>query len=525
MTAFIQLCLVLSIITNKLATAISPALILSPFISQNRTDEARKLSAVDPSLFLNVTSYSGFLTVDATYNSNLFFWYFPVRDRPIKTTPWIIWLQGGPGASSLAGLFDEIGPFQYNKELGLKIRESSWWREYSLVFIDNPVGAGYSFTNSQDGFARNMAMYSSHLYKAVVQLVTLFPELQNAPLYLAGESYAGHYIPGFGIKTLEEMNKNKKGMFPYNLKGLVMGNPVLDRASIANFTSVFYHWGLIDSQGVIAANPLQEQYIQAVEIGNSSAAVILRDQLLDKLQEITSQNQVYNILHNYGDLKDFMDYIMLENVREALHVGTIKFTFSNASVHKHLVSDFLAKMSPTMNNLLEHCKVLIYCGQLDLTAPCVPAAEWRRQHWRWSGRESFLKAPRVPWWYNESVAGYVKSGGGFTETLIRGAGHLAPIDKAEQVRQLVSYFIRGLDMPMPPNYEAEAEYTPEYTALQKAKIENDDNNFKTGMLISISVNVILVIIIVLLIVFVGKWKKRDEDYLYAPLSDGILTMT
>lgn len=87
------------------------AFILTPYLKVGRTKEARKASRVDAKLFLGFTSYSGFFTVNETYNSNLFFWYFPVLNKPVNATPWIIWLQGGPGASSMTGLFDEIGPF------------------------------------------------------------------------------------------------------------------------------------------------------------------------------------------------------------------------------------------------------------------------------------------------------------------------------------------------------------------------------------------------------------------------------
>lgn len=87
------------------------ALILTPLIKEGKVKEARKSARVDSKLFLGFKSYSGFLTVNETYNSNLFFWFFPVANKPLNSTPWIIWLQGGPGASSLTGLFDEIGPF------------------------------------------------------------------------------------------------------------------------------------------------------------------------------------------------------------------------------------------------------------------------------------------------------------------------------------------------------------------------------------------------------------------------------
>lgn len=93
---------------------IGPALILTPYLKDNRTLEARNACRVNPERFMGLESYSGYITVNETYNSNIFFWYFPVEKRPINKTPWIIWLQGGPGASSMTGLFDEIGPFTYD---------------------------------------------------------------------------------------------------------------------------------------------------------------------------------------------------------------------------------------------------------------------------------------------------------------------------------------------------------------------------------------------------------------------------
>lgn len=89
------------------------ALILTPYIKDGRIAEARNASRVDPKLLLNFESYSGFLTVNETLKSHLFFWYFPVVDKPVNDTPWILWLQGGPGASSLYGLFNEIGPVNF----------------------------------------------------------------------------------------------------------------------------------------------------------------------------------------------------------------------------------------------------------------------------------------------------------------------------------------------------------------------------------------------------------------------------
>lgn len=88
------------------------ALLLTPYLEQGLFEEARNACRVDHKLFFGIESYSGFLTVNSTSRSHLYFWYFPVLNKPVVDSPWMIWLQGGPGASSLSGLFDEIGPFK-----------------------------------------------------------------------------------------------------------------------------------------------------------------------------------------------------------------------------------------------------------------------------------------------------------------------------------------------------------------------------------------------------------------------------
>lgn len=58
---------------------------------------------------------------------------------------------GGPGGASTFGLFSEIGPFSVNKNMELEERDTTWNTKYSLLFIDNPVGAGFSYTGTGKG--------------------------------------------------------------------------------------------------------------------------------------------------------------------------------------------------------------------------------------------------------------------------------------------------------------------------------------------------------------------------------------
>ncbi|XP_052747290.1 venom serine carboxypeptidase [Bicyclus anynana] len=514
-----EIALFTTLIYIATTVAATPALILTQLIKQNKLQEAKNASTVDPNKFLNFTSYSGFLTVDERYNSNLFFWYFPVS-KDLAKTPWIIWLQGGPGATSLAGLFSEIGPFKYDiNRKELKKRESSWCDEYSMVFIDNPVGAGFSFTDKDEGFVRNMEMYTDNLYRAVQQLVQVYPELGKAPLYIAGESYAGRYVPALATKILEE---NHQAKHPINLQGLIMGNPVTDRSSIVDFTQMFYNWGLVDEQGAAAARSLQEEYQHAINKGDNVLAHDLREKLYDKLQDIAYQNQLYNVLHDAKGLTDFSEWVTRPDIAEAIHVGGIAFTFSNQTVHTKLLPDFLSPVTPKIDVLLENYKVLIYCGQLDLTAPCVPSAAARRRDWRWSGRGAFLNAPRVPWWFNGTVAGYVKSGGNFTEIQVNGAGHLVPLDKPTQAKQIVHNFISGQVFSTPPDYrllDPNPKYQ-DYSDLRTSEVLSNASEVKNGLIVSVVLNVLLLVGIVVGGIMTMRWK-REHDYYNLPLSDNI----
>ena len=114
------------------------------------------------------------------------FFQFNTRNAPL-----ILWLQGGPGGSSLFGLFIEHGPFYVTDQLELKPRTTAWSLPYNVLYIDQPVGTGFSFTKNDAGYATNQEMVADDLYEAMKQFYTLFPDLLQSDLYITGESYAG----------------------------------------------------------------------------------------------------------------------------------------------------------------------------------------------------------------------------------------------------------------------------------------------------------------------------------------------
>ncbi|KAJ3488637.1 hypothetical protein NLI96_g2695 [Meripilus lineatus] len=145
-------------------------------------------------------SFAGNIGVDRTGhpNNTIFFWGFEKSNGSLttdsSTAPWGIWLNGGPGSSSLLGLAFENGPIRINPDLSLSENPFSWDRLADYFWLDQPVGTGFS-TADLEGFVGDEEQMATDFWNFVTNLVKVFPSLKNRPLHLTGESYAGTYIP------------------------------------------------------------------------------------------------------------------------------------------------------------------------------------------------------------------------------------------------------------------------------------------------------------------------------------------
>ena len=86
-------------------------------------------------------------------------------DRSNTPTPLII--KGGPGGTSLFGLFVENGPYTVRVDNTLAAKQYTWNRNYGMIFIDNPTGAGFSYGqlhSSQEGIAADLMELLSQFY-------------------------------------------------------------------------------------------------------------------------------------------------------------------------------------------------------------------------------------------------------------------------------------------------------------------------------------------------------------------------
>ncbi|KAJ6629342.1 alpha/beta-hydrolase [Mycena sp. CBHHK59/15] len=164
-------------------------------------------------------------------NTTLFFWAFEMANGTLTgsarpSDPWIIWLNGGPGASSLLGLMTENGPLQVTADFSIVQNNLSWNKLADTFWIDQPVGTGYS-TSDTTGYVGDDDQMAQDFLGFLTNIVKIFPSLATRPLYLSGESCAGNWIPYITKAIFSTPNP------PVTLKKMIVGDGTL--GSLATF--------------------------------------------------------------------------------------------------------------------------------------------------------------------------------------------------------------------------------------------------------------------------------------------------
>jgi vitellogenic carboxypeptidase-like protein len=151
---------------------------------------------------------------------------------------------------------------------------------------------------------------------------------------------------------------------------------------------------------------------------------------------------LYNLLYEVepqvgGDLYTFVE---LPEVRLALHVGNQTFS-SGGIVYQLMIPDFMNSVRPWLEEIIENYRVLYYSGQMDIIV-AYPLSVGMYNVLEFNAAEEYRNANRVPWYVGERLAGYKKTGGNFTEVLVRNAGHMVPTDQPVWAFDLIYRFTR-----------------------------------------------------------------------------------
>lgn len=397
--------------------------------------------------------YAGLVEVNKTYDKHLFYWFVEAAAGNVPgETPLLIWMNGGPGASSITGLLTEnIGPItlqMHGKSITLKDNPYTWSGNHHIIIIDNPVGAGFSYTK-KGGWVTSEEEMRREFYSGLAGFLRLHPEYSTNPVWVTGESYAGKYVPNVAY----EIHRHGE----LDLRGVIIGNgmisPRIQYAAIADYA---FNQGVIDEHAYRLAKELFSACVQMIELGKNMEAKVFCENTVYWLygDNETGAGQFYYDLgladgQFFDDLTAAMSqWLNSDATRAALHVGNHTWVQADETgpVADSLINDFVNDKSlEVLKELLDanKYKIVSYNGVRDGSL-CNHVGNGRSlDAIPWEGQLRFREAANRPFRVAGAVAGYVRSFGRLSYFTLLRTGHLVPIVVPEVALALIDSVVSG----------------------------------------------------------------------------------
>ncbi|KAJ9549087.1 hypothetical protein OSB04_021630 [Centaurea solstitialis] len=400
---------------------------------------------------------SGYLPVNATTGSAIFYAFYEAQQHPtnntsLSQTPLVISLNGGPGCSSMTTNFYELGPWRVapslNQNLELQPNPGSWNRIFGLLFLDNPIGTGFSIASTPEEIPTDQEAVARHLFIAIRKFIALDPSFKSRPIYITGKSYAGKYVSSIGYYILK-----RNPLLPLsqrvNLHGLAIGNGLVDpETQVGTHALQSYNLGLINEKQKTQLEKLQSEAIQLTKAGNWSDATDARDNVLSFLQKATG---LANLFDFRTDLDPSESYLVVEllkspEVKRELGVDeSMVYEMCSDVVRAALHSDKMKSVRYKVEYLVKNTKLLLFEGQCDLQDSVVSVESWIKKM-KWEVLQKFLDAERDVWNVNGVVAGYVQKSDNLSHVVVNGAGHSVSVYQPVNAQAMIEDWIldRGL---------------------------------------------------------------------------------
>ncbi|GAB4839608.1 Serine carboxypeptidase-like 34 [Ancistrocladus abbreviatus] len=423
--------------------------------------------------------YAGYVTVNASHGRALFYWFFEAIGNP-KDKPLLLWLNGGPGCSSIGyGEAEELGPFspQKGSEPKVKFNKNTWNRAANLLFLESPVGVGFSYTNtSKDIKALGDTIAAEDSYIFLINWFRRFPQFKSHDFYISGESYAGHYVPQLA-EQIYDNNKKASKEDHINFKGFMIGNALLDDETdqrgmidyawdhavisdrVLNDISTNCNFSL-KKVGAACDKALNEYFAVYKIIDMYSLYAPICVESTKSRQRAIIQNVAPHLFSKYQNwhmkpagydpcLSDYTEaYMNRPDVQAALHANITKipYPWTHCSNSFSSWKDSSFSMLPTIKKLVDGgLRIWVYSGDTDGRIPVTAT--------RYTLRKLGLKTVKewTPWYTNnQQVGGWTIEYEGLMFVTIRGAGHQVPTFKPKQALQLVQHFLDNEKLPSKP---------------------------------------------------------------------------
>ncbi|XP_010483821.1 PREDICTED: serine carboxypeptidase-like 49 [Camelina sativa] len=381
--------------------------------------------------------HAGYYKLPKSRGASMFYFFFESRKK--KDAPVVIWLTGGPGCSSELAVFYENGPFKITNNMSLTWNEYGWDQVSNLLYVDQPVGTGFSFTTDKSDIRHDETGVSNDLYDFLQAFFTEHPKLAKNDFYITGESYAGHYIPAFASRV-HKGNKANEGIH-VNLKGFAIGNGLTDPAfQYPAYPDFALEMGLItqkEHDRLEKIVPLCQLSIKLCGTDGTTsclASYLVCNALFSGVMSHAGGVNYYDIrkkcvgslCYDFSNMEKFLN---LKSVRKSLGVGDIDFVSCSTSVYQAMLRDWMRNLEVGIPQLLEDgINLLVYAGEYDLICNWLGNSRWVNAM-DWSGKTNFGAAEAVPFMVDGKEAGSLKTYEQLSFLKVRDAGHMVPMDQ------------------------------------------------------------------------------------------------
>ncbi|XP_014452524.1 lysosomal protective protein [Alligator mississippiensis] len=409
--------------------------------------------------------WSGYL--EAGPGHYFHYWFVESQGNP-ATDPVVVWLNGGPGCSSMEGFLAENGPLHLNDDGMPYLNPYSWNKVANMLYLESPAGVGYSYSDfTQSSISDNQVAEDN--YQALQSFFAKFPAFRNNDFYVFGESYGGIYVPTLSAKIV-------KGSANFNFKGFGVGNGMtsyyFNEVTLMEFA--YYHgvfgdelWALLNknccyqgtcnyinntnSNCITAILPAYERlYGIGLNMYNLYAScwggANYQERYEADLSNLFRQYQFNVPVPKVGSIPGVPRcinatamYIWLnrDDVRQALHIPSSlpNWELCSSQVRTHYKRIYM-DMAPFYQTLLKHdLRALVYNGDVDMVCNFLGSEKFVE-----SLNKPMLKSYQ-PWYYNNQIAGFFNEYEKITFLTVKGAGHMVPQYKPGQALKMFQCFL------------------------------------------------------------------------------------
>ncbi|XP_036387120.1 lysosomal protective protein [Megalops cyprinoides] len=428
--------------------------------------------------------YSGYLSV--AENKHLHYWFVESQKDP-ASSPVVLWLNGGPGCSSLDGLLTEHGPFLIQDDgVSLEYNPYSWNKIASVLYLESPAGVGFSYSDDKQ-YATNDTEVSMNNYLALKRFFQLFPEYSKNEFFITGESYGGIYVPTLAERVMEDSS--------INLQGIAVGNGMSSYEMNDNSLVYFaYYHGLLGTSlwtdlqtycckdgkcdfynnhslnctknlaevqyivyqsglnmynlyapcagGVPQRVRFENGHLVIHDLGNNFIQHPWTSMWNEKLRGIAVLHKSVRLDPPCTNSTPSRMYLNNAYVRSALHIPTSvpEWDICSAEVNFNYVRLYMdvKKQYLKLLGALKY-RVLVYNGDVDM------ACNFLGDEWFVESLQQEVQVKRRPWLYNngesQQVGGFVKDFSNLAFLTVKGSGHMVPTDKPVAAYTMFSRFL------------------------------------------------------------------------------------